>query len=242
MIVSEFGCGGILAQRNSNCSQAGLGWHMELYFPQTSCQASCLPLRPITIKASSTARLIQNKTRKCCSTLRLFLSFNGCWICQKKSPKTSLQEVRKCCLRATITALTTCWCVDENIPSISPVIRGNLTGHASYYRFYSTITTAIQVSCCETVKRGLWMTSFCVLFFISFILPLLSPPSSCLLLWQHRLPRGWERWLRGGAGVEDRDRSLQRRNCHSALQEDRSCLSWGYVYLRGAFTLTASAS
>lgn len=52
--------------------------------------------------------------------------------------------------------------------SISPVITSNLIEHASYYRFYFVITTGIQISCCETATRWLWMTSSCVLFSVSF--------------------------------------------------------------------------
>lgn len=169
--VGEFGCSGILAHRNSNCSQAGLGWHIELYIPQISTQASCLPLRPITIIISSATRLMQNKTRKIGSAFKLLFVFEccRCW----NPPKTSLQEIRKCCLRATITVLTTCWCCDGNISPISPIIRGNLIEHASYYRFNSAITTGIQVSCCETATRWLWITSSCVCALLH-VLPLLS--------------------------------------------------------------------
>lgn len=84
IIVGEFGCSGISAHGNTNCSQAGLGWHIELYIPQTSCQASCLPLRP---KSDPPPDSLNNSQQLQVA----FLFLNTCCRCKDPPPpKTSL--------------------------------------------------------------------------------------------------------------------------------------------------------
>lgn len=98
---------------------------------------------------------------------------------------------------------------------------------------------ALKHSYCETSTRWLWIASprMLFLYLLRSFLCFFHPPSSRVLLRQHGLPRGWERGLRGGAGVEDGDRSLQGGKRHSALQKDRSCFSWGYVSAHKVFPL-----
>lgn len=123
--VGEFGCSGISAQLIETLIAVRQAWAGVWSFttPQTFCQASCLALRPIAIKVSST------RTKP--AVRFLFFPLDTCHS-YRNATKTSCQEVRKHYLRSTITVFATCCLFNGNVPLKSPVIRDNFTGYATY--------------------------------------------------------------------------------------------------------------
>lgn len=123
--VGEFGCSGISAQLIETLIAVRQAWAGVWSFttPQTFCQASCLALRPIAIKVSSTSTKPAARF--------LFFPLDTCHS-YRNATKTSCQEVRKRYLRSTITVFATCCLFNGKVPLKSPVIRDNFTGYATY--------------------------------------------------------------------------------------------------------------
>lgn len=123
--------------------QAGLGWHIELYIPQTSCQASCLPPRPVAIKVKSTTEPGHSAFRLTFRT-RVFPNLE---IPQKHHSRKLESVVTRGNNYSADHLLLFQGKRSRNFSCNQRPV------HAGYYRFHSTITAGLQVSCCETDKR-----------------------------------------------------------------------------------------
>lgn len=84
----------------------------------------------------------------------------------------------------------------------------------------STTPKEQDVFTLKKVKKHLW--SFCTLFL----------SSASLLFWRGGVPRGWERRIRGGQSVEDRNRPVQKRHRYCPFSQSWTCLCRRWVSTR----------